>query len=91
MVIHIYTNNYSCSIKTFVGRMTKRFDRSRKGAGRIFCYIGIDVDIKKLQDFIINRKAFYLTLNVINEPTLVMPTAVAWSNNMTATLNGKIN
>ena len=69
-LMHEYYSAYyngKCDGNTkFVGRMTKRFDRRRRGAGGPYCYIGIDVDVKKLQDVIVNRKTFHLTLNVLS-------------------------
>ena len=74
-----YYNGKCDSSKVFVGRMTKRFERKRKGVDRLFCYIGIDVDISKLQNVIRSRKTFYLSLNVINPTSSVTS---QWNTNI---------
>jgi hypothetical protein len=58
----VYCNNNGDSNKTFVNKMIKRFTRRRKGQGGPWCYIGIDIDINKLQN-IIQRNPINLSLN----------------------------
>lgn len=90
-----YYNGKCDSSKVFVGRMTKRFNRQRKGTGGEFSYIGVDVDVKKLQDVIARRRTFHLTLNVITDAQkketpnqhaqqLITPAVSEWINNTIA-------
>lgn len=70
----IYYNNRGDSNKIFVNKMTKKFTRRRRGHESAYCYIGIDIDIAKLQNIIIHRQAFTRTLQlhiVRTEPTIV--------------------
>jgi P4 family phage/plasmid primase-like protien len=59
-----YCNGRGDSNKTFVNKMTKKFTRQRRGHDSGYCYIGIDIDISRLQNIIRNRQAFTRTLQL---------------------------
>lgn len=86
----LYYNNRGDSAKTFVGKMTKKFTRRRRGHGGEYCYIGIDIDLLKLQTCMRHRQCFNLTLNVIN-PSSTVTAATAWTQSKINSVNPGAN